>query len=327
MTGRRRVGDAVAARWVAAAAVLVASVGAATVVVRVDASAPAATVASGPAAGPVASPGPDLAAASVSRDPAGSPVFVSRLPAPAPDAPADREPAPPPTDGSAAPSPDDVERAATTVDLDPTSIPRADDVPGRFEASVLPRLDASELAATAARVGIPERALAAYASAALHVREERPGCGLTWITLAGIGWHESHHGSFRGAQLLPDGSLTEPLVGIPLDGGPNVRAIPDTDGGRLDGDTTWDRAVGPMQFIPSTWARWATDANGDGVADPQHIDDAALAAARYLCASGGDLTQTDHWARAVRSYNRSDAYVRGVLDAANTYAARANGES
>ena len=158
----------------------------------------------------------------------------------------------------------------------------------------------------------------------MRVNEERPGCGLTWITLASIGWHESHHGTYRGAQMRADGSLTEPIIGIALDGGPDVQAIADTDGGRFDGDTTWDRAIGPMQFIPSTWARWAVDANGDGVADPQHVDDAALAAGRYLCASGGDLSEPEAWARAIFSYNRSDAYVRGVLDAANTYADRAN---
>jgi hypothetical protein len=107
--------------------------------------------------------------------------------------------------------------------------------------STLPLLDRDELAATADRAGVPERAVAAYASAALQLREERPGCGLTWVTLAGIGWVESQHG------------------------------------------------------------------------------------ARYLCASGGDLTQGDAWVRAIRSYNHSDDHVRSVLAVADTYVDRANG--
>jgi hypothetical protein len=213
-------------------------------------------------------------------------------------------------------------------DAEPDAVEATDgrpgDVPGRSSASVLPLLDLPQLEAAADRAGLPTRALAAYASAALRLEEEQPGCRLTWITLAGVGWVESQHGSFGGSALRADGTSTRPIIGVPLDGGPGVRAIRDTDGGRLDGDTTWDRAVGPLQFIPSTWARWAVDANGSGRADPQHIDDAALAAARYLCASGRDLTDGDAWVAAVRSYNRSDEYVVAVLDAANRYADRAN---
>ncbi len=196
---------------------------------------------------------------------------------------------------------------------------------GRGTDSLLPSLDLDAVDATAARTGIPARALAAYVGASLRIEEERPGCGLTWVTLAAVGWVESHHGTLDGRTLRADGVADRPIIGVPLDGGPGVRAIPDTDGGRWDGDDRWDRAVGPMQFIPSTWQRWQVDASGTGEADPQHIDDAALAAARYLCASGGgDLGDAPTWYRAVFAYNNSDAYVRSVLDAANHYAARAN---
>jgi len=107
----------------------------------------------------------------------------------------------------------------------------------------------------------------------------------------------------------------------PLDGGA-FGAVDDTDGGSLDGDARWDRAVGPLQFIPSTWETWAADANGDGVADPNQIDDAALAAGRYLCHSG-ELTDAAAWRRAVFSFNHSDAYVNDIAGLANTYAQRA----
>ncbi|MDF3149807.1 lytic transglycosylase domain-containing protein, partial [Streptomyces sp. T21Q-yed] len=88
--------------------------------------------------------------------------------------------------------------------------------------------------------------------------------------------------------------------------------IRDTDGGAHDGDTTYDRAVGPMQFIPSTWARWGADGNGDGRADPNNVFDAALGAGRYLCAGGRDLSVPAELDRAILGYNHSTAYLRTV---------------
>lgn len=199
-------------------------------------------------------------------------------------------------------------------------------LPGRTADSLLPALDLEAVDATAARTGIPARALAAYASTGLRIADEQPGCDLTWVTLAAIGWVESHHATIGGRSLQREGRPDRAIVGVPLDGGPGVRAIRDSDGGRWDGDATWDRAVGPMQFIPSTWRRWQVDASGSGTADPQHIDDASLAAARYLCAAGnGSLAGPQAWYRAVFAYNNSDDYVRTVLDTANRYAELANG--
>jgi membrane-bound lytic murein transglycosylase B len=111
-----------------------------------------------------------------------------------------------------------------------------------------------------------------------------------------------------------------PVVGIPLDG-QGVAAIADTDGGLLDGDVTWDRAVGPMQFIPSTWSAYAQDGDKDGATDPQHMDDAALSAAVYLCESGGDLSVGESWIAAVTAYNPSVEYNTRVAAAADGYAA------
>ncbi|MGH8775651.1 MAG: lytic transglycosylase domain-containing protein [Jiangellaceae bacterium] len=87
---------------------------------------------------------------------------------------------------------------------------------------------------------------------------------------------------------------------------PNVALIRDTDGGALDGDTTYDRAVGPMQFIPSTWRSVSVDGNGDGRRDPNNIYDAAQGAAVYLCAGDTDLRDPIQAARAVRRYNNAD---------------------
>lgn len=183
------------------------------------------------------------------------------------------------------------------------------------------RPDDTWLATTAARTGIPARALAAYARAHLRVADEQPGCKVAWNTIAALGGVESRHGTIHDAALGADGHSVPAIRGPALDGGA-FGAVPDTDGGILDGDTRWDRAVGPLQFIPSTWATWAADGNGDGVADPDQIDDAALAAGRYLCHSG-DLSSADAWRRAVFSFNHSDAYVADIAGLANTYAQRA----
>ena len=189
----------------------------------------------------------------------------------------------------------------------------------------------SPYAAWAGRVasltGVPERALEAYGSAQATVGSVQPGCHLSWATLAGLANIESRHGTYQGRTLGEDGRSTPPIIGIPLDGRPGVQAIADTDGGALDGDTIWDRAVGPFQFIPSTWARWGSDGNGDGIADPQNIDDAALAAGRYLCADGKDLATGAGWSRAVLSYNNSAEYLHNVFDGADRYARESAGVS
>ena len=93
-----------------------------------------------------------------------------------------------------------------------------------------------------------------------------------------------------------------------------------------DGDASVDRAVGPMQFIPSTWRKWASDGNGDGLGDPQQIDDAALAAARYLCAGGRDMASPSGWWAGILSYNNSTEYAQKVFGLADGYAKGAKSE-
>jgi membrane-bound lytic murein transglycosylase B len=189
-----------------------------------------------------------------------------------------------------------------------TAIPFAGPAAGDWSARVVATTD------------IPSRILRAYVQAAERVRATTPRCGLSWPMLAGVGRVESRHGRFGGSAVGADGRLSPPIIGVPLDGSPGVRAVRDTDNGRLDGDQTWDRAVGAMQFLPSTWVRWGMRAAADGQApDPQHIDDAALTAARYLCASGGDLESAKGWWKAVMTYNESVAYARDVFSAADAY--------
>ncbi|MEV6056673.1 lytic murein transglycosylase [Streptomyces sp. NPDC052107] len=164
---------------------------------------------------------------------------------------------------------------------------------------------------------IPGRVLAAYRGAVRTLAATQPGCGLDVALLAAIGRVESDHA--RGGDLDATGRTRSPILGPQLDGGPGVMAIRDTDGGFYDGDPVWDRAVGPAQFLPSSWRRWGTDGNGDGVADPSQVDDAWLAAGRYLCEAGGDLRGPDNLRRAILAYNHSEGYLRLVLSWMRVY--------
>jgi hypothetical protein len=172
------------------------------------------------------------------------------------------------------------------------------------------------------RVGIPVVAVQAYGYAELVVARTAPSCHLSWTTIAAIGKVESAHGSANGAVLGADGSVQPPVLGLPLDGKGGRQLIRDTDQGALDKDPTFDRAMGPMQFIPATWREMQIDADNSGFADPNDIDDAALAAAMYLCKGGRDMSRADAWWEAILSYNAVQPYAQKVFDAANEYGRR-----
>lgn len=171
----------------------------------------------------------------------------------------------------------------------------------------------------AAEGDIPDRALAAYAGAALSVAQTDPSCGIGWNTIAAIGEVESEHGTMNGAHLDSRGVAVPTIIGVPLDGH-GTEKVPDTDHGQYDGDTTWDHAVGPMQFLPSTWAQVGQDGNKDGVKDINQIDDAALAAAMHLCKVGGDLRVARNWIAAIGAYNSAVDYNNRVAALATRYA-------
>ncbi len=160
--------------------------------------------------------------------------------------------------------------------------------------------------------------LDAYVSAANLVAAENPGCGLAWWMLAGIGRIESRHGTIRGGTVDATGRPSTSIIGIPLDGNNGTRLITDSDGGALDGDTAFDRAVGPMQFIPTTWASWGRDGNGDGREDPHNLYDAAYAAGVYLC-DGQVVSTAAGLSTAYFTYNQSEQYVSDVSGHADRY--------
>ncbi|MCX4673667.1 bifunctional lytic transglycosylase/C40 family peptidase [Streptomyces sp. NBC_01381] len=165
--------------------------------------------------------------------------------------------------------------------------------------------------------GVSAVMLAAYGSAADRIRTVRPKCsGARWSVIAGIGKVESNHAG--GRKVAPDGKITPRIIGMRLDGsgaGGNTTAFPDTDGGAWDDDTDYDRAVGPMQFLPSTWkGDSGQDGNGDGVEDPHNAFDAALGTAALLCGTGkSDLSNDTTLRKAILRYNNAGWYADKVL--------------
>ncbi len=167
---------------------------------------------------------------------------------------------------------------------------------------------------------IPRLVADAYRSAARTMERRAPNCRVSASVIAGIGKIESNHGRYAGATFALNGDIYPRILGIPLDGTRSA-LITDTDAGVYDGDLVFDRAVGPMQFIPSTWSRIFEDGNGDGTRDPNNIYDAALGTAAYLCRAvpTGGLDTVEALRTAVFSYNHSTAYVDAVIGWATGY--------
>lgn len=224
-------------------------------------------------------------------------------------------PSPPSSAPAHAPAPRLGAGGGTALHLEPPAVPQA-----RRAQPGTQRISSRQPSPPAVQ-GIPRSALRAYRDAGERMRRDEPGCGVSVALLAAIGRVESNHA--RGGDVDRAGTTRHPILGPRLDGGPGFATILDTDGGRYDGDTVWDRAVGPMQFIPSTWARWGADGNGDDVASPHNLYDATLAASRYLCAGDRDLRQPGDLRAAILSYNHSEQYLRIVLAWMRVYSGKA----
>jgi hypothetical protein len=193
-------------------------------------------------------------------------------------------------------------------------------LPGEIAPGV-PAGAARSVISSASTSGIPAAALAAYQRAAEVINSADPSCNVTWQLIAAIGRVESDHGRYGGNVLDENGRSTPGIFGIPLDGSNGTARITDTDAAQYDDDPVYDRAVGPMQFIPSTWSVVGVDGDGDDVRDPQDIDDAALASAVYLCSGEEDLSTTAGQRTSVYRYNHSSEYVDLVLSIMNAYLA------
>ena len=181
------------------------------------------------------------------------------------------------------------------------------------------RVAEARMSATVTGTDLSTGALDAYWRAAVALQASNPNCAIPWWAIAGVGRTESKHGTYRGASLGRDGLVSPPIFGPELNGSNSFAIVRDSDGGALDGTATTDRAVGPMQFLPSSWRAVARDATGDGVADPQNLYDAALTAGVYLCRKGPGLNQEGPLRAAYLSYNRSQRYVDIVMSQAFDY--------
>ncbi|WP_281390660.1 lytic murein transglycosylase [Nocardioides mesophilus] len=206
----------------------------------------------------------------------------------------------------------------TTLPAAAVQAPASLSAPGEIAPGV-PSGAADAVVRSASPNGIPSAALAAYQRAAQVIDSADRSCHIGWQLIAAIGRVESDHGRYGGNTLSDEGVSTPGIYGIPLDGSHGTQKIGDSDGGRFDDDAVFDRAVGPMQFIPSTWRVVGVDGDGDGVRDPQDIDDAALATAVYLCSGEEDLATPAGQRSAVYRYNHSQEYVDLVLAIMEAY--------
>ncbi len=196
----------------------------------------------------------------------------------------------------------------------PASVP----IPGVI-APAVPQGSADAVVSGASSNGIPAPALAAYQRGAQIIDAADKSCNIPWELIAAIGRVESDHGRYGGNTLTEDGVSKPGIYGIALNGKNGTQAVNDTDGGQLDKDPVFDRAVGPMQFIPSTWQVVKVDADGDGKRNPQDMDDAALATAVYLCSGKDNLSTRKGQEASVFRYNHSQDYVNLVLRIMEAY--------
>jgi membrane-bound lytic murein transglycosylase B len=211
---------------------------------------------------------------------------------------------------AAAPAPPVDTKGVTVV---PMAKPPAD---FRFAANTLSPPPPAAVISSAGGMRIPAVALAAYRKAEQTMAVASPGCGVSWNLLAGIGRIESSHAN--GGATDASGTAARPIFGPTLDGSlPGNEIIVQ---GNAGGRPVYARAMGPMQFLPGTWSRFASDGDGDGKADPQNIFDAALGTARYLCSGGLNLRNQAQVLTAILRYNNSMAYAQNVLGWAAAYA-------
>lgn len=208
---------------------------------------------------------------------------------------------------------------AVVVPGNPLDVPANISVPGVVANGVPQNADSTQVVSGLSRNGIPQAALKAYSRAQQVMSSVDRGCNLPWTLVAAIGRVESNHGRHGGNVLNGQGVAVPGIYGPQLNG-VGTAEIKDTDNGVLDGDAVYDRAVGPMQFIPGTWRVMGTDGDGDGAKNPQDIDDAAMATAVYLCAGDTNLGDPSQLNQAILRYNHSQAYVDLVSRIARAYA-------
>ncbi|MDX2968703.1 lytic murein transglycosylase [Kribbella solani] len=206
------------------------------------------------------------------------------------------------------------------VPKQPIAVPANVPVPGQVGPGVGAGEPPNQVVSGLSRNGIPNAALKAYSRAQQVLAQADPSCHLPWTLVAAIGRVESNHGRFGGNSLNSKGVAVPGIFGPRLDGSGGTAKIADTDAGAFDGDGAFDRAVGPMQFIPGTWRAVGVDGDGDGVRNPQDINDAAMSTGVYLCSGSTDLSKASDLNAALLRYNHSQSYADLVISIAKAYA-------
>lgn len=196
-----------------------------------------------------------------------------------------------------------------------------DPIGGTSGTSIEGTIEAAQLAEIG---GMSIEAATAYIEGAKRAQELVPGCAVDPLFLAGFGKVESGHGTANGASIQPDGMVLPKILGPPLDGsgvGGNVTPIRN----RLPADKrslygvngAYDQAVGPMQFLGSTFGGLQPPPDFDGdpstIPTPHSYYDATLGAAILLCNAGDGLQDEASMRKGAFSYNRSSSYVEKVM--------------
>ncbi|AUN41617.1 lytic transglycosylase domain-containing protein [Tsukamurella tyrosinosolvens] len=211
------------------------------------------------------------------------------------------------------PGPELVAQAAIGLaDLRPPAPSDAPAAPAPRHVPIPPRPEAVKVAP--GPLGIPGAAYAAYRGAADRMALEAPACGIEWNLVAAIGRIESGHAD--GGNVDAAGNTLTPIQGPVLDGSLAGNAV------IRDGEG-FARALGPMQFLTTTWSLFGGDNSGDGKADVDNVRDAAYGAARYLCSSATGLQAEPAQRVAVFAYNQSNSYVDNVVAWSKAYRDRA----
>ena len=189
------------------------------------------------------------------------------------------------------------------------------------------QLSLTTLAAPAPGTDIPQIVLNAYEHAANVFATRDPSCQISWADMAALGRIESGQAQHGMTRLAANGDTYPPILGPPLDGSGGNAALPQPPNlPYYDGPGPWEQAVGPMQFIPTSWATSGLVGGSNSTPDPNNVFDAAMGAANYLCraAAGQSLTTLSGLTQAYFSYNHSATYVSEALSNAVYYGATIN---
>jgi hypothetical protein len=167
--------------------------------------------------------------------------------------------------------------------------------------------------------GVPQNVAVSIEKGFSRLRSDHPECKIDGAMLAAVASNESHGWWDR---VKDDGIMRPPLYGVSLDGSgkggnrtPHINKLSQADKDRFGVTGRYIKAVGPTQFLPSTWIN--VEKEHGAQLDPQSMIDSTLATGLYLCNRAGiqndPLASDDSAAKAFRGYNNSGSYVKSAM--------------